>query len=134
MSFFVTSCQSCASVGYCCTVSAEMAAPKTIKTFGWMHVFEGATADEVWLMAASEFSKFDATQEQPSRAGGTQEILGAAFTITDPRQRWIVSRHPAMNPAFALAEVVWILSGRRDSAFINYWNPKLPQFAGNGRN
>lgn len=39
-----------------------------------------------------------------------------------------------MNPAFAIAEVVWIVSGRRDSAFLNYWNPALPKFAGTGKN
>ncbi len=44
-----------------------------------------------------------------------------------------MSRQPAMNPAFAIAEVIWIVSGRRDAAFLNYWNPKLPQFAGNDK-
>ena len=37
-----------------------------------------------------------------------------------------------MNPAFALAEVVWIVCGRNDSAFLNYFNPNLPRLAGNG--
>jgi len=37
-----------------------------------------------------------------------------------------------MNPAFAIAEVVWIASGRDDSAFLNRWNSKLPSFAGDG--
>lgn len=54
------------------------------------------------------------------------------FSIRDPRQRWIVSRHPAMNPAFAVAEVVWLLNGRNDAAFVNHWNPRLPQYAGDG--
>jgi len=99
-----------------------------------MHLFEGNTADEVWLMAASKFEESAAVRVQSSRAGDTREILGAAFTIKNPRQRWVMSRQPAMNPAFAIAEVVWIVSGRRDAAFLNYWNPKLPQFAGTGKN
>ncbi len=99
-----------------------------------MHLFEGTTADEVWLMAASKFEDSAAVHEQASRAGKTKELLGAAFTIRNPRQRWITSRQPAMNPAFAIAEVVWIVSGRHDSAFLNYWNPKLPQFAGTDKN
>lgn len=37
-----------------------------------------------------------------------------------------------MNPAFAIAEVVWILLGRNDSGFLNFWNPKLPQYCGYG--
>src|SRR5438876_153418 len=96
-----------------------------------MHLFEGDSADDVWLQAAGSFQKGKG-QEQASRAGRTQELLGAVFTIKDPRQRWIFSRKPTMNPAFALAEVVWIVNGRRDSSFLNYWNPKLPQFAGTG--
>lgn len=99
-----------------------------------MHLFEGTTADEVWLKAASAFENSEAVREQPSRAGKTKEILGVAFAIRNPRERWVVSRQPAINPAFAIAEVVWIVSGRRDSAFLNYWNPKLPQFAGHGKN
>lgn len=83
-------------------------------------------------MAASKFRDSADVRLQPSRAGDTQELLGAVFTINDPRQRWVASRTPAINPAFAIAEVVWIVSGRRDSAFLNYWNPKLPQFAGSG--
>jgi thymidylate synthase len=37
-----------------------------------------------------------------------------------------------MNPAFALAEVVWILNGRDDAAFLNFFNSRLPKFAGPG--
>lgn len=99
-----------------------------------MHIFEGATANEVWLKAASEFEDSKDVHLQSSRAGDTKEFLGAAFTIHEPRQRWVTSREPSINPAFAIAEVIWIVSGRRDSAFLNYWNPALPRFAGNGEN
>ncbi len=37
-----------------------------------------------------------------------------------------------MNPAFAIVEVIWILCGRNDSGFVNFWNPVLPKFAGEG--
>lgn len=99
-----------------------------------MHAFEGSTADEVWLQAASEFKNSEDVHTQSSRAGQTKELLGAAFTIREPRQRWVSSREPAINPAFAIAEVIWIVSGRCDSAFLNYWNPALPKFAGTGKN
>lgn len=98
-----------------------------------MHVFEGTTANEVWLKAASEFENSKDVFSQSSRAGPTKEILGAAFTVQNARQRWVSVREPSMNPAFAIAEVVWIVSGRRDSAFLNYWNPALPKFAGTGK-
>jgi thymidylate synthase len=93
-----------------------------------MHVFEGNTADEVWLAAAAEL-----TDSERGQAGRCRELPGAAFTIRNPRQRWVLSRYPTMNPAFAIAEVVWIVSGRRDAAFLNYWNPKLPRLAGHAQ-
>jgi thymidylate synthase len=37
-----------------------------------------------------------------------------------------------MNIAFALAEVIWIMAGRNDSAFLNYFNRGLPKYCGNG--
>jgi thymidylate synthase len=40
---------------------------------------------------------------------------------------------PALNPAFALVEVIWILAGRRDAALPTFWNPQLPRFAGNAK-
>jgi thymidylate synthase len=43
-----------------------------------------------------------------------------------------MSREPPLNVAFALAEVVWVVAGRRDLAFLNFWNSKLPEFVGPG--
>lgn len=93
---------------------------------------EAETADELWLKAAAWFEPGGPALEQESRAGGTAEVLRAALTLRDPRQRWIASRSPAMNPAFALAEVVWIICGRNDAAFLNYFNSRLAEFAGSG--
>lgn len=50
--------------------------------------------------------------------------------VAEPRQRWVTSRLPAINPAFALAEVVWILTGRSDARFLTHWNPGLTRFVG----
>ncbi len=69
---------------------------------------------------------------QDSRLGPTRELLHSTFHLRDPRQRWVLSRRPALNPAFAIAEAVWILQGRNDAAFLNFWNPRLPKFAGQG--
>jgi thymidylate synthase len=97
-----------------------------------IHTFEGDTADAVWRMADAKIRAGSGTWAQASRGGETEELLHAAFTVRDPRQRWVVSREPALNPAFAIAEVIWILSGRNDAAFLNYWNRRLPDFAGKG--
>lgn len=96
-------------------------------------VFEAKSADAVWRMAVAELLHGCDTRHQDGRGGSTQELLHAAFTIQDPRQRWVMARQPALNPAFAIAEVVWILRGRKDSAFLNHWNSQLPKFAGDGK-
>lgn len=93
-------------------------------------MFEGLTANEVWEQARIELTGSPDVQQQQSRGGFTYEFLHVVFSISDPRQWWILSRKPAINPAFAIAEIVWILNGRNDSAFVNCWNRQLPQFAG----
>jgi thymidylate synthase len=97
-----------------------------------MHVFEGKTVDEVWQRAFSVLEEKQGVPTQTSRGGPTRELLHATFSISDPRQRWVVSRDPPLNPAFALAEVVWILNGSNEAAFLNSWNSQLPKYAGIG--
>ena len=97
-----------------------------------IRAFQGPTADHVWQQLAEGFRRSDGVRDQPSRDGPTKEILHAAITITDPKQRWVVSREPPLNVAFAIAEVVWIMTGRRDLAFLEPWNSKLSNFVGLG--
>lgn len=97
-----------------------------------IQVFEGSTANDIWQMALAEVYHGKNSRQQTGRGGTTMEILHAAFTLTDPRQRWIVARYPALNPAFSIVEVIWILRGRKDAAFLNYWNSQLPKYAGSG--
>lgn len=85
---------------------------------------EGVTAQEVWLTAARALQGVTAVQE--SRNQSTRELLHVAFTITDPRQRLVFAR--SMNPAFAVAEVLWILAGANDAGFLSFWNPRMRQF------
>lgn len=94
--------------------------------------YQGQSADDVWLQAAEAFRRLDGVRSQDSRGGPTGEILHVGFSLTDPRQRWVVSREPPLNLAFALAEVVWITTGRRDLAFLDYWNGKYRDFVGPG--
>ncbi len=97
-----------------------------------IRAFEGSTADHVWRKLAYAFRESEEVCVQASRGGPTKEILHVAISIEDPRQRWIVSREPPLNVAFALAEVVWIIAGRRDLKFLEFWNSKLRDFVGPG--
>lgn len=95
-------------------------------------MFSGQTADSAWRKAVRAVRHAHGVHAADGRGGSTMEISQAVFTITDSRQRWITSRVPAINPAFAIAECVWILQGRNDSRFVNSWNSELPRYAGDG--
>ncbi len=95
-----------------------------------MRVFSAQSADSVWRKAAGALLQDRQAAAVASRAGPTRELLHCALLVKDPRQRWVVSRRPALNVAFALAEVVWILSGSDDVAFLSHWNTKYPRFVG----
>lgn len=95
-------------------------------------VIDADTADELWLEATAWFESDGIARRQGSRSGNTIEVLHGALSLSNPRQRWIASRAPAINPAYALAEVIWIMNGRNDSAMPNHFNPKLPKYAGGG--
>lgn len=97
-----------------------------------MHVIVEQTADAVWQAAATLLLDPVHSVPQPSRAGDTIEALHVVLELQRPSQRWISSRSPAMNPAFALVEAFWIASGRRDSGLPMYWNPALPRYCGSG--
>lgn len=95
------------------------------------NIFKGQTANEVWLKAYRQLEEISGTPQE-SRIGLNHEILHAFISIKDPRQRWITARKPAFNIAFAIAEIIWIMNGRNDSKFLNFWNSKLPEYAGRG--
>ncbi|MBP7676929.1 MAG: thymidylate synthase [Thermoanaerobaculia bacterium] len=95
-----------------------------------MFVFEGGSADEAWTAAADRLLHDADADRQDSRCGATRELLHVGLVIRNPRQRWVVSRRPAPNPAFAIAEGLWIFAGRNDAAFPNFWNPVLPKYQG----
>lgn len=91
----------------------------------------GDSADDVYRNAIRLFKDSSVAKPQDSRLGRTIEIPRVTFSISDPRKRYVFSRMPAINPAFAIAEVIWIMTGRDDAAFLNYFNSSLPKFAGN---
>jgi thymidylate synthase len=95
-----------------------------------MKNFQGNTANQIWLQALKTLEEQASSEVTSSRLGNMHELLHVGITINEPRQRWISSRIPAMNPAFAIAEIIWIVNGSNEAEIINYWNPALPKFAG----
>jgi thymidylate synthase len=97
-----------------------------------MPSFESPTADRAWLLAVAAIKDGSEVLRQNGRGGYTSELLHVTIHVHDSRQRWVVSRSPALSVAFAIVEVIGILNGRRDSAYLNFFNPNLPSFAGTG--
>ena len=94
-------------------------------------LIQGETANDIWTKAFDEVMK---SSEVYSRAGNTKELLHVALSINDPIQRWISQKYPPINISYALADLICVLSGSDDASIINYWNRRLPQFAGNYSN
>lgn len=90
----------------------------------------GRTANEVWIKAANMLLKQENTID--GRTGEVFEILHSFISIEEPRQKWVFDRIPPISIGYALAELVWIMNGENRSDVINFWNPKLKKFAGNG--
>ncbi len=95
-----------------------------------MLAIETKTANEAWREASNAFLCNLTAKDQPSRAGDTKELLRTTFHIQNPLQRWIISRTPAINPAFSIVETIWVLSGLNNSSFLKFWNRQLPKYAG----
>ena len=95
-----------------------------------VELINGETANEVWKKAVNMLLIQDTALS--SRAGDVHELLHAFISIDNPRQKWVYDRIPPISVSFALAEVVWIMNGEERSEVINYWNPKLAEFAGDG--
>lgn len=91
---------------------------------------DGKTANDVWKKAADMLLAQEATVS--GRTGDVLELLHTFVSIENPRQKWVYDRIPPISISFALAEVVWIMNGKEHSEVINYWNPRLSDFAGNG--
>ena len=86
--------------------------------------FEASSADAAWRLAVHRLR--DEAPVQEGRDQPTRELLHAAFTLTDPRQRLVFAR--PINPAFAIAEVLWILAGSNDAEFLRFWNPRMLRY------
>lgn len=56
-----------------------------------------------------------------------------ATVYPQPRKRVSISAARDANPFFHLAEALWMLNGRNDSAFLEYFVPRFKEFSDDGR-
>jgi thymidylate synthase len=95
-------------------------------------LINSSNANDAWLRALKLVKESPESRQVASRNGATTELLHVTVTLSDPRQRWVFARQPAISPAFALAEAIWIVGGRNDSEALNFFNRDLPKFSGTG--
>lgn len=95
-----------------------------------MIFLEGRCATELFTAASERVMTFGISTAP--RGMATNEVLGAHLKLTNPRDR-LVHAPPArvLNPAFAVAEAMWIISGS-DDPWIFDFNRSLAQYADNG--
>lgn len=96
-----------------------------------MIVLRGSSANDLFANACRLVSR----QGRPVNPRGltTREVLGVHLCLTEPRRRLVdVPPVRVLNPAFAVAEAVWILSGSDDPWIFDY-NRALRRYADGGR-
>lgn len=89
-----------------------------------MIAIDVTSADDAWRKAARLLQA--EVNIQPGRDQPTRELPHVIFSLADSRQRIVFAR--PFNPAFAIAEVIWILSGANASEFLAAWNVRMKQF------
>lgn len=96
-----------------------------------MITMTSGSANELYTAACRAVSR-DGVVVSP-RGMTTTEVMGVHLCLTDPRRR-LVDLPPArvINPAFAVAEALWILSGS-DEPWIFDYNRALTRYTDNGR-
>lgn len=96
-----------------------------------MLVLSGASANELFASACDAVLAHGI--RVAPRGMPTVEVLGAHLRLTEPRRR-LVYLPPVrvINPAFAAAEAVWIVSGS-DAPWIYTYNQRLADYADGGR-
>lgn len=91
--------------------------------------FEGGTFAEAYN-AALEWLK-DAPEYSP-RGMKTKEMLGCQIYFEDARARLALASGRKYNLAFALAETLWMHTGRDDLEFVERYNRRYRDFSDDG--
>src|SRR5882724_7166698 len=102
------------------------------------------TAQEAWRAAVVSVLENGAqvrgVQDQSSvgsafgeKERSTHELIAVAFALTSPRRRLIHSAHRSIDLGYAIANVLWTLSGSDDVESISFYNPVGRGFSDDGK-
>jgi thymidylate synthase len=71
--------------------------------------------------------------ESAPRGKPIKELIAASFTLTDPRNRLIMSPARNVNYGFAVGELCWYVRGDTDLETMVYYNKRMSQFSDDGK-
>lgn len=70
--------------------------------------------------------------EATPRGMAISELIGASFTLTNPRNRLILNESRATNYGFGVGEFCWYMRADRDLGTIRYYNKRMTRFSDDG--
>jgi thymidylate synthase len=97
-----------------------------------MKTYKGKGLGDMYLALVREITRNG--KEIPTRHGPCLELAEpVCLEYEGPGHCWMVIPGRVFNPFFALAEVVWILSGNGNVEWISYFNSNMRKFADEGK-
>lgn len=75
----------------------------------------------------------DFDYQSAPRGKPIKELIGASFTLENPRNRLIASPARAVNYGFAVGELCWYLRGDTDLETMLFYNKRMGQFSDDGK-
>ena len=97
-----------------------------------MKVYSGKGLGDMYYALIREITANG--KEIPTRHGPCLELQEpVTLEYCKPGACWMTIPDRMFNPFFALAEVVWILSGNGDVEWISYFNSNMKKFADSGK-
>jgi thymidylate synthase len=70
---------------------------------------------------------------KPDKFSSTKEIRPVMLSVTDTPNPFVTSYGRTINLPFALAECIWILTGKNDVETLQFYNSQIAQFSDDGK-
>jgi thymidylate synthase len=102
------------------------------------------TAQEAWvssLLQLFNFGKYVAGVRDTYSVGSafgakirnTKELVFTSFSIDSPRERLILSKQRPIDLGYAVANIIWVLTGSDHADMISFYNPNGRRFSDDGK-
>lgn len=93
-------------------------------------IYSGTNPSEMYFQSLIDL--LENGKELAPRGKRVMEIRLVTFEFLNPQNQVTFLKGRSINPFFQLAEVLWILEGRSDVAWLKRWNSNMAQFSDDG--